>query len=53
MSDEIYDRLRMDCMKPSDLENLLKVAIREKQLLVGIGKGMEGTFFMALQLFLP
>uniref|UniRef100_A0A915C098 Gamma-tubulin complex component n=1 Tax=Parascaris univalens TaxID=6257 RepID=A0A915C098_PARUN len=52
LADELDTRLANDLLKDADLDELLKVVLREKELLIGLGKAMQGTIFNALQLFL-
>uniref|UniRef100_A0A0R3RKT6 Gamma-tubulin complex component n=1 Tax=Elaeophora elaphi TaxID=1147741 RepID=A0A0R3RKT6_9BILA len=46
---EIELRLRMDTVSLHDVEEMLKVVKREKDLLVGLGRSMHGTIFTLLQ----
>ncbi|VDK77946.1 unnamed protein product [Litomosoides sigmodontis] len=46
---EVELRLRMDNVSLHDVEEMLKVVRREKDLLVGLGRSMHGTIFTLLQ----
>uniref|UniRef100_A0A2K6VIB3 Gamma-tubulin complex component n=1 Tax=Onchocerca volvulus TaxID=6282 RepID=A0A2K6VIB3_ONCVO len=46
---EVELRLRMDTISLRDVEKMLKVVKREKDLLVGLGRSMHGTIFTLLQ----
>uniref|UniRef100_A0A915PNK0 Gamma-tubulin complex component n=1 Tax=Setaria digitata TaxID=48799 RepID=A0A915PNK0_9BILA len=46
---EVELRLRMDAVGLHDVEEMLKVVKREKDLLVGLGRSMHGTIFTLLQ----
>ncbi|CAG9537589.1 unnamed protein product [Cercopithifilaria johnstoni] len=46
---EVELRLRMDSVSLYDVEEMLKVVRREKDLLVGLGRSMHGTIFTLLQ----
>ncbi|EFO18841.2 hypothetical protein LOAG_09655 [Loa loa] len=46
---EVELRLRIDVFSLHDLEEMLKVVKREKDLLLGLGRSMHGTIFTLLQ----
>ncbi|VIO93627.1 Uncharacterized protein BM_BM9409 [Brugia malayi] len=46
---EVELRFRMDIVSVRDVEEMLKVVRREKDLLVGLGRSMHGTIFNLLQ----
>ncbi|VBB30412.1 unnamed protein product [Acanthocheilonema viteae] len=46
---EVELRLRMDTVSLHNVEEMLKVVRREKDLLVGLGRSMHGTIFTLLQ----
>ncbi|KHN83004.1 hypothetical protein Tcan_06447 [Toxocara canis] len=52
LADELDARLGNDLCKDSYLEDMLKMVLRERELLIGLGRAMEGTIFNVLQLFL-
>lgn len=46
---EVELRFRLDIVSLNDVEEMLKVVKREKDLLVGLGRSMHGTIFTFLQ----